>query len=176
MLFRSPGESLPRWAFGLYWRKDGEPVWRDPALIADENHDYGVSAESAQKFLQTLAERLGLDARHVFPGFEDVFYYLWRERRLPINVDPFDSRLEDAQERLPGVATGPERFLELRRRFRHLQLRDEPLDVGEVRIGWLGQSVQPPQQRTTHQKTARAHGSTLVQSRPCAPPRRCGPG
>jgi uncharacterized protein (DUF2126 family)/transglutaminase-like putative cysteine protease len=94
-----PGEQLPRWSLNCFWRRDGEPVWRDPALIADENHDYGVSAETAQKFLQTLAERLGLDARHVFAGFEDVFYYLWRERRLPINVDPFDSRLDDAQER-----------------------------------------------------------------------------
>ena len=30
---------------------------------------------------------------HVQPGYEDVWYYLWRERRLPINVDPFDARL-----------------------------------------------------------------------------------
>jgi uncharacterized protein (DUF2126 family) len=94
-----PGEQLPRWSLNCIWRRDGEPVWRDPKLIADENHDYGVSAETAQKFLQALAARLGLDPRHVFPGFEDVFYYLWRERRLPINVDPFDSRLDDAQER-----------------------------------------------------------------------------
>ena len=94
-----PGEQLPRWSLNCFWRRDGEPVWRDAGLIADENHDYGVTAETAQKFLQALAGRLGVDPRHVFPGFEDVFYYLWRERQLPINVDPFDSRLEDAQER-----------------------------------------------------------------------------
>jgi uncharacterized protein (DUF2126 family)/transglutaminase-like putative cysteine protease len=94
-----PGEQLPRWSLNCFWRRDGQPVWRDPKLIADENHDYGVTAEDARKFLQSLAERLGLDPGHVFAGYEDVFYYLWRERRLPINVDPFDSRLEDAQER-----------------------------------------------------------------------------
>jgi uncharacterized protein (DUF2126 family) len=35
----------------------------------------------------------------VQPGHEDAWYYLWREGRLPVNVDPFDSRLDDEMER-----------------------------------------------------------------------------
>ena len=40
-----------------------------------------------------------MDQRDIFPAYEDLYYYLWRERRLPANVDPFDSRLEDPLER-----------------------------------------------------------------------------
>jgi uncharacterized protein (DUF2126 family) len=94
-----PGEQLPRWSLNLYWRKDGEPVWSDPQLFADEHRHYGVDAAQAQRFLTRLAERLGLDAQYAFPAYEDVWYYLWRERRLPVNVDPFDARLDDPMER-----------------------------------------------------------------------------
>ena len=40
-----------------------------------------------------------MTAGHVQAGYEDVWYYLWRERQLPVNVDPFDARLDDELER-----------------------------------------------------------------------------
>jgi uncharacterized protein (DUF2126 family)/transglutaminase-like putative cysteine protease len=94
-----PGESLPRWAYGCYWRRDGMPVWNNPMLVAEEGRDYGYTASDAQAFLTELARRLHVDPEHAFAGFEDVWYYLWRERQLPTNVDPLQSRLENPEER-----------------------------------------------------------------------------
>jgi len=94
-----PGEQLPRWSLNCFWRKDGQPLWQNPALYASEKQDYGVTHADSLRFLAKVAENLGLDAQHVFPAFEDAWYYLWRERRLPTNVDPFDSRLDDPLER-----------------------------------------------------------------------------
>jgi uncharacterized protein (DUF2126 family)/transglutaminase-like putative cysteine protease len=94
-----PGESLPRWALGCYWRRDGVAVWDDRTLLAEFNLDYAHDADDARLFITTLADRLGIDPRHCLAGYEDVWYYLWRERRLPANVDPFDSRLDDPEER-----------------------------------------------------------------------------
>jgi uncharacterized protein (DUF2126 family)/transglutaminase-like putative cysteine protease len=95
-----PGEQLPRWALSLYWRADGEPVWHNPALFADEREPARYTAEDAQRFAQTLARKLGLSTQYITPGYEDTWYYLWRERRLPVNVDPFDSKLADEMERV----------------------------------------------------------------------------
>jgi len=94
-----PGEQLPRWSLNCFWRRDGQAVWSNPALYADERHDYGADAALGERFLNALAQRLELDPQHVFPAYEDIYYYLWREHRLPVNVDPFDSRLDDALER-----------------------------------------------------------------------------
>jgi len=94
-----PGESLPRWTLGLYWRKDGEPVWRDPSLIAAETASGKLSSYEARVFMLNLAERLDVNPAHALPGYEDTWYYLWKERRLPLNVDPFESKLENAEDR-----------------------------------------------------------------------------
>ncbi|MGH8781700.1 DUF2126 domain-containing protein [Paraburkholderia sp.] len=95
-----PGEQLPRWALSLYWRADGQPCWQDPSLFADERDPDTRTSDDAGRFIRHLAGKLSVDAQHVLPGYEDVFYYLWRERRLPVNVDPFDSRLDDELERV----------------------------------------------------------------------------
>ena len=94
-----PGEQLPRWSLNAYWRRDGEPIWHNPALYADEQHDYGVDASKAADFITRLAERLGVDGKYRVPAYEDRFYYLWRERKLPSNVSADDSRLADPLER-----------------------------------------------------------------------------
>ncbi|MFG6432541.1 DUF2126 domain-containing protein [Roseateles sp. LYH14W] len=94
-----PGEQLPRWALSIYWRADGQPCWRNPDWFADERQVHAYTSEHAKTFMAALTKRLGVTDSHVQPGYEDTFYYLWRERRLPVNVDPFDSRLDDEMER-----------------------------------------------------------------------------
>jgi transglutaminase-like putative cysteine protease len=93
-----PGEPLPRWALSCYFRKDGEAIWERPWLF-DRRETGPETAADAHSFAQALARQLGLDPKFAIPGYEDAWYYLWRERRLPANVDPFDSRLDDENER-----------------------------------------------------------------------------
>ena len=94
-----PGEQLPRWSLNLFWRRDREPLWTHPELFASERAQGNVTDRLAAEFLAGVAQRLGLDPKHIFPAYEDTWYYLWRERKLPANVDPFDARLADPLER-----------------------------------------------------------------------------
>ncbi len=94
-----PGEQLPRWSLNCFWRYDGEPIWHNPALVADETQSYEADGALAGRFLACVAERLQLPGEFVFPAYEDNFYYLWREGALPKNVTAEDSRLSDEMER-----------------------------------------------------------------------------
>ncbi len=94
-----PGESLPRWAMTCYWRGDGQPMWRDPQWLADPAKPGHGTIERAQRFTAALARRLEANPQHVLAAFEDAGYYLWREGRLPVDVDPTDPKLADAEER-----------------------------------------------------------------------------
>ena len=94
-----PGEQLPRWAYSCYFRRDGQPIWQEPALIAETGRNYGHSSEDGERFARRLVHNLGLERHGLTPAFEDALYYMWRERRLPANVDVFDSRLDEPLER-----------------------------------------------------------------------------
>lgn len=94
-----PSEPLPRWALGCYWRKDGVAIWERSSLIADEAVNYGYNAGDARRFMEGLTRRLQVSPAFIITAFEDVFFYLWKERRLPMNVDPLDSKLESPIER-----------------------------------------------------------------------------
>jgi len=94
-----PGESLPRWAYALTWREDEEPVWNDLNMIAVSGGHPSPSGEDTEVFIKTLAEKLGVDPDFALPTYEDPIHYLLKEHALPVNVDPLDSRLADAEER-----------------------------------------------------------------------------
>ncbi|MCE0482956.1 MAG: transglutaminase family protein [Methylacidiphilales bacterium] len=94
-----PGESLPRWAYGCYWRKDGEPIWHNHDLVAETDRDYRVTSEHSARFLHLLADKLALDSKYVRDGFEDVYHYLFEEGRLPYNVSVFDSKIKTPEDR-----------------------------------------------------------------------------
>ena len=93
-----PGEQLPRWAFGLYWRGDGVPLWAEADLIAQESTS-GATLADAEGFTQDLAEALDLHADFVEPAYEDPATYLLQEAKLPANLDPSENQLEDPLER-----------------------------------------------------------------------------
>jgi uncharacterized protein (DUF2126 family)/transglutaminase-like putative cysteine protease len=94
-----PGESLPRWAFGLYWRKDGVPIWKNADLIATIERPHKAGIDEAERFAAATAEKLGLGVDYVIPAFEDPNHWLQREAMLPTNVTPTDSKLPDPEER-----------------------------------------------------------------------------
>ena len=94
-----PGESLPRWTFSLYWRRDGKPIWSNPKRIAAEGEDAGASNEKAQALLGAIASELGVEPSYVTPAFEDPAEWIVKEANLPANVSPENSKLKDPEER-----------------------------------------------------------------------------
>ena len=94
-----PGESLPRWALALYWRKDGEPIWRDADLIATIDNPPPATVEMAGIVACKVADELGVGADFVVPAYEDEEYWEKKLAELPENVTTEDSKLEDIEAR-----------------------------------------------------------------------------
>ncbi|WP_085025629.1 DUF2126 domain-containing protein [Ensifer aridi] len=94
-----PGESLPRWTFSLYWRRDGLPIWQRPDLIAEERGRHEVTERDAERLLAAVAGELDIAADMVVPAYEDPAEWIIKEANLPDNVDPSNSKLKDPEER-----------------------------------------------------------------------------
>jgi uncharacterized protein (DUF2126 family)/transglutaminase-like putative cysteine protease len=82
-----PGEPLPRWQIGLYWRTDGQPLWPDDSLLADPwgTDQAGPPApdSAAQDLLAAIADGLSLPLSQVRPAYEDPLSRMAAKARLP---------------------------------------------------------------------------------------------
>jgi uncharacterized protein (DUF2126 family) len=94
-----PGETLPRWTFSLFWRKDGKPIWHNSDLLAREDTNENVGPEDAQALLSAIARNLEVPVENVLPAYEDPAEWIIKEASLPENVTPENSKLKDPEER-----------------------------------------------------------------------------
>jgi uncharacterized protein (DUF2126 family)/transglutaminase-like putative cysteine protease len=94
-----PGEPLPRWALGVIWRSDGQPLWRHDELIADTTKPGKSTVATAQAFGERLAGALRLPASLLITAYEDVPRLLQTEAALPVNADPMQADLANPDER-----------------------------------------------------------------------------
>ncbi|HYA05584.1 MAG TPA: transglutaminase family protein [Xanthobacteraceae bacterium] len=94
-----PGEPIPRWAFALYWRRDGVPIWRDHGLIAREARRHTVSVADAKAFAAGVAARAGLDPEYVQPVYEDPVDRMRTQGLVPPNIDASNPKIDDPHER-----------------------------------------------------------------------------
>jgi uncharacterized protein (DUF2126 family)/transglutaminase-like putative cysteine protease len=94
-----PGEPLPRWQYGLYWRKDGNPVWHNLDLIAHEKIERKFTHYDAKIFIGELSRHLAVSAENISAAYEDAFFFLWSEGKTPVNIDPLKANLKNSIER-----------------------------------------------------------------------------
>ena len=91
-----PGRAACRWSCRSAARR-WPALLAQPALFADERTPLHYDAGCRTLHPQAHGAA-GPHRPYIHPAYEDVFYFLWRERRLPVNVDPFESRLDDEME------------------------------------------------------------------------------
>lgn len=93
-----PGELFPRWQYALYWRKDGQPIWKNDDLVAKEGETH-YTFHDAERFAIELTKHLGIDPKNISPTYEDPIYWALEEGKLPVNLDPMAVNLKDSVQR-----------------------------------------------------------------------------
>ncbi|HEY0225049.1 MAG TPA: transglutaminase family protein [Mycobacterium sp.] len=119
-----PGEPLPRWQIGIYWRTDGQPLWTDDALLADpwavEPTTSAAPDEAAYQLLAGVTESLGLPLTQVRSAYEDPLSKLAAKVLMPQGnpVEPSDDLADDTDAgrdalltRLDESTTAPSAFV-----------------------------------------------------------------
>ena len=116
-----PGETLPRWAFALYWRKDGKPIWKNPdadralspsprppsrrSPLRRRPASVATARNQAAAVAEGIARNLGIEVENVLPAYEDAASWIVKEGNLPNNVSPTDPKIEDPEERNRMIKT-----------------------------------------------------------------------
>ena len=94
-----PGEPLPRWMSTIIWRKDGQPIWKNPDLLASLDQSFDYTPEDGRKFLERLCLNLGISDKNIHDAYNDPLVALLQESLLPIDIDPKKANLKDSLER-----------------------------------------------------------------------------
>ncbi|MGU3433271.1 DUF2126 domain-containing protein [Actinomycetes bacterium M1A6_2h] len=102
-----PGEPLPRWQIGLFWRTDGESLWHDDTLIADPWLPDGrkkpaTEPAKARELVEALVEDFGFPASQTRPAFEDPLAHLLSLLKKPDGEPPAAAGQDDIE---PGADT-----------------------------------------------------------------------
>jgi uncharacterized protein (DUF2126 family)/transglutaminase-like putative cysteine protease len=139
-----PGEPLPRWQRGVYWRTDGHPLWHDRGLLADPGQEGTATGEQARLLADAIADGLGFPAEVRYPAYEDPFPQSWRESLRPGNepvrsdgLDPLAQLGEQLEptgwalplRRDPGEASWSTGLWHLRRGALYLVEGDSPMGL-----------------------------------------------
>ena len=95
-----PGEALPRWQYSLYWRKDGEPLWRGSSPLPAPKP---VPDEAARALLRMVCAQLELSSGAIHPCYEDPFHTLWQQGALPLDETPTNDHEDQAKRTLAQI-------------------------------------------------------------------------
>lgn len=136
-----PGEPLPRWQIGLYWRTDGAPLWTNGALLADpwdaDRKAQSIAPDAGAQLLGSVADGLGLPATQVRPAFEDALSRLATAVRQPLGkpvAAEDDLEADDAGARAALLARLEEQVTEPAAYVLPLHRRDD--DHGWASANW----------------------------------------